>query len=187
MTKNAYGAGIRHAEITDALGATFDVEAVINHEGAMSLESQEIKGDDTVKATFYSSQKAEITLEANSLNLDVLEAITGTTVEEVAEVTSVSMAATEFAVGTTNETNPPFVQTKSQQRAKAKDGSIVTIEVTYHKVQLRVPDIAAALESEFSQSIKGIAYKTSADIEGNALSNSRIATVRIVAGDSTPA
>jgi hypothetical protein len=186
MANIALGAGVRHAEITDSTGAVFDINAVINVEGSLEIESTEIKGDDEVKVTFFSSQKASLTVEANAWSLPVLAAVTGEDVVTIAAGAGVD-GSNEIALGTSASTNPPFVQLKSQTRAKASDGTVVTIEVTFHKVQLMVENLTQALESEFPQPLAGTAYKTATDIEGGALASSRIATVRIVDADTTPA
>ena len=182
MANKAYGAGIRHAELKNALAEVVDVEAVVNSEASMAIESTEIKGDDEVKVTFYQSQKAEITLEANALSLDAIEIISGTSIDAVTGPPT----ANEIAIGTDGETNPPFIEITTQTIAKdVSTGTIVTVEIVYHKVQLMLDNITQALESELPQNIKGTAYKTDKDVEGNALASKRIATVRIVDADTT--
>jgi len=183
MATKAYGAGIRHAEVMDDQGDIVDMEAVINVEGSMEIESTEIKGDDEVKVTFYQSQKISLSGEANAWNIDVVEKISGNTpATEVGPPT-----ADNIAIGTNAETNPPFVQLKTKTRAKATDGTVVTIEIVYHKCQLMIENLAQALESEMPLSLTGVAYRTATDIEGNALADTRIATVSIVDDDTTPA
>ncbi len=183
MAIKAYGAGLRHAELKDDLGAIVDIEAVINVEGSMEIESTEIKGDDEVKVTFYGSQKISLSGEANAWSLDAVAMITGTATDTVVGPPT----ADEIAIGTTGETNPPFVELKTQTRAKDTTGAVVTIEIVYHKVQLMIENLAQALESEMPLTLTGTAYKTATDIESAALGSSRIATVTIVDSDTTPA
>jgi len=181
MATKAYGAGIRHAEVMNSLAEVVDFEAVINVDGTMQIEPTEIKGDDEVKVTFYHSQKINITGEANAWNIDLVEMITGNS--QLAVVGP--PVGDEIAIGTDSETNPPFVQLRTQTRAKDTTGNIVTIEIVYHKVQLMIENLAQALETEMPLSLTGVAYKTGLDIEGGALESTRIATVTILDVDNT--
>ncbi len=183
MATQAYGAGIKHAQVKEADGTIHDLEAVVTFDGSFEIEETEIKGDDEVKVTFYSNQKASITLEANAITIGVIEAITGTTLETITGPPT----GDGIALGTASETNPPFVEIFGQIRAKAADNTVATIDVTFHKVQLKAPSISATGGSEYSMNCEGVAYPTANDIEDVALGSKRIATVAIMDEDTTPA
>jgi len=170
---HVYGAGMQHCQIRDALGVIYDVDAIVNAEGDPSQEDTEIKGDDTIKATFSSGRKEEITINANAISMDVLQAITGNSV-------SSSAGGSKIAVGTVAEMSAPYVEVAIDVAAKTDAGTAVLVRKVWHKVQLNKSKVTAGNGSELAVELTGIAIQTATDIVGAALTTARVATLEVV-------
>lgn len=174
--KNAIGAGLRDASIRTAAGVTYDIYGVVTAEGKVSREETEVKGDDQILGTFGSSLREELTIEANAVSLDVIQAITGNT---LAEVTG---ASAKIPLGTTAELNPVFVEVIAYTNAKMKTGEVGTLKKTWHKVQINTITLSQAGEQEFKVTLEGIALQTDTDITGAAFSPAvtKVATLEVI-------
>jgi hypothetical protein len=173
-----YGAGLRHAWVRTANGDVYDIDAVVTLEGDPEQEETEVKGDDTVKAIFASSRKETLSITANGLSMDTIQAITGNSI-------SSSATGAEIAVGTVSEMSAPFVEIGGMTNGKTADGTAVVIEKVFHKVQLTKVKQNMANESEFSVEMEGTAVQTALDITGAALANSRTGTIRVYQGQAS--
>jgi hypothetical protein len=172
ISLNHYGAGLKNGTVKIADGNTYDIAAIVTAEGDPQVDDIQVSGDDEVKASFFYNRREEITLAANGLSFDVIQAITGNTV-------SSSAGGLDVALGTDSENNPPFVEIKADTTAKDDDGTNVTIYKTWHKVQINSIKVSQSQGSEFSLEMTGTAYQTDEDIEGNALGSKRITTLEV--------
>jgi hypothetical protein len=172
-----YGAGMRNAYVKTADGDRYDIDAIINAEGDPSQDDTEIKGDDTIKATFSSGRKEELTINANAISMDVLQAITGNTV-------SSSASGSKIAVGSQSELNPPFVEVGAEINSRTDQGTAVIVRKIWHKVQLGKSKITAGNGNELAVELTGNAIQTATDIEGVALASIRVATLEVVTGQA---
>ena len=172
-----YGAGMRNGYIRTSDGTKYDIDAVINIEGDPSQNDTDIKGDDTIKATFSDSRKEDLTISANGISMDVLQAITGNSV-------SSSAGGSQIAVGTQSELNPPFVEVGAEVNARTDQGTSVFIRKVWHKVQLGKTKITAGNGNELAVEITGSATQTSVDIQGVALTTTRVATLFVLSGQA---
>ena len=168
---HVYGAGQKDAKVKLAAGTTFDIEAIIEVSGDPQQETVEVKGDDTLKTTFVFSQTENVTIRANAISFDVLQAITGNTYGS-------SAVGSEIPLGTVSEQNPPFIELQSFVLAKRADNVATTIEKIFHKVQIYTIKINSSNGNEFSVEMTGKAYQTATDIAGAALTPARIATIK---------
>lgn len=171
----SYGAGLRHAYVKVAGGTVYDIDAVVTIDASPEQNDTEIKGDDTIKATFSSGRKETLTITANGLSMDVIQAITGNSI-------SSSAGGAEIAVGTDSELSPPFVEVGGMTNGKTDAGTAVVIEKVWHKVQLNKITQKMANETEFSIDMEGTAIQASTDITGAALGSTRTSTVKVYAG-----
>lgn len=165
-----YGAGLRNGYIKTSDGNVYDINAIISIEGDPQQDDTEIKGDDALKATFSSGRREEITITANGLTFDTLQAITGNSL-------SSSATGTELPVGTQSELNPPYVEVGGEVNGRADDGTAIVVWKTWHKVKLYSTKVNMANESELSVEISGLAVQSDTTITGSALSPARVATV----------
>ena len=173
MNYKHYGAGLNDGKIKLSDGTEYDIGAVVSAEGDPQIDDVPVKGDDELKATFYFNQREEITIRANALSFDVIQAITGNSA-------SSSEDGIEVALGTESEQNPPFVEVQAFTTGKDDDGSAVTIKKTWHKVQIGTIKMVQSGENEFNVEMVGTAYSTSDDIEGEALGSKRVATLQVI-------
>jgi len=173
MHVTSYGAGLKDGKIKTSDGNIYDIGAIVSAEGSPAQDEVEVKGDDELKVTFVSNIKEELTIVANGISFDVIEAITGNDV-------SSSATGMEVALGTESQTNPPFVEVQAFTTAKTDDDTSATIEKDWHKVQIKSIKVTQAGESEFNIELTGIAIQTAEDIEGNSLSSKRVATISVV-------
>jgi len=170
ISVNHYGAGLTNGTIKLADANEYDINAVVTAEGDPQVDDVAINGDDELKATFYYNRREELTINANGLSFDVIQAITGNTVNS-------SAGGLDVALGTDSENNPPFVELKADTTAKDSLGVSVTLYKTWHKVQIKTVKITQAQGAEFSIEMTGVAYQTSLDIVGGDLATKRVATV----------
>lgn len=170
-----YGAGFRHGQVKTSDGEVYDIDAIINIEGDPQQEDTQIPGDDTVKATFSSGRTEDLTVTANAVSMDVLQAITGNTL-------SSSAGGSEIPLGTVSELNAPFVELTGVINGRTDVGTAVHVEKTWHKVQLNKTKINGGNGSELSVEITGSAVQTAKDITGAALASTRVATLKIKTG-----
>lgn len=171
----SYGAGLKHAYIKVAGGTVYDIDAVVSIDASPEQDDTEIKGDDTVKATFSANRKETLTITANGLSMDVIQAITGNSI-------SSSAGGAKVAVGTDSELNPPYVEVGAYTNGKTDAGTNVVLSKIWHRVQLNKITQKMAGETEFSIEMEGNAVQTSTDITGSALATKRVATVEVYAG-----
>ena len=171
----SYGAGLKHAYVKIAAGTIYDIDAIVSVDASPEQEETEIKGDDIVKVVFATGRKETLTITANGLSMDVVQAITSNTV-------SSSAGGAEIAVGTVAELNAPFVEIGAYTNGKTDLGVAVTIAKIWHKVQLNKVTTKMAGESEFSLEMEGTAFQSSTDIVGSALSSARVATIKVATG-----
>jgi hypothetical protein len=172
-----YGAGMRNGYIRTADGDQYDIDATVNIEGDPSQDDTEIKGDDTIKATFSSGRKEDLTITANAVSMDVLQAITGNSV-------SSSAGGSQIAIGTQSELNPPFVEVGAEINARTDEGTAVFVRKVWHKVQLGKSKITAGNGNELAVELTGSATQTDTDIVGGNLASARVATLFVLAGQS---
>lgn len=180
-----YSAGVRHAWVKDADGNVFDLDAIITVGADSDVESTEIPGDDAIKATIYSNNKLTLSVEANSLSFDAYGAITGNAVTQTAADTDpvVIPQSAEMAGGTDSELNAPFVELGAVSVGKLPDGRDGYMVRTFHRVQCQRPTAEQGNGSEVTWSFDATAYPTTADVEGDALANKRIDTMKVVVGE----
>lgn len=177
-----YSAGVRHAWVKDADGNVFDLDAIITVGADSDVESTEIPGDDAIKATIYSNNKLSLSVEANSLSFDAYGAITGNAVTQTAAANPIPQSA-EMAGGTDSELNAPFVELGAVSVGKLPDGRDGYMVRTFHRVQCQRPTAEQGNGSEVTWSFDATAYPTTADVEGDALANKRIDTMKVVVGE----
>jgi len=171
----SYGAGLRHAWVKTGNGNIYDIDAVVTVDASPEQNDVEIKGDDTIKATFSSGRKETITITANGLSMDVIQAITGNSI-------SSSAGGASIAVGTNSELSPPFVEIGGVTNGKTDGGTAVVIEKVWHRVQLNKITQKMANEAEFSVEMEGVAVQADMNIVGGALATTRVATITVYAG-----
>lgn len=177
-----YSAGVRHAWVKDADGNVFDLDAIITVGADSDVESTEIPGDDAIKATIYSNNKLSLSVEANSLSFDAYGAITGNAVTQTAAANPIPQSA-EMAGGTDSELNAPFVELGAVSVGKLPDGRDGYMVRTFHRVQCQRPTAEQGNGSEVTWSFDATAYPTTTDVEGDALANKRIDTMKVVVGE----
>lgn len=172
MLYNAIGAGLENGSVKTATGTTFDIYAIVEAGADVARDEVEVKGDDQSLGKFNFALKEDLTIRANGLSFDVIQAITGNTLVS-------SPTYNEIALGTDNEKNPPYIEVSAETTAKDSGGTARTITKTWHKVQITSLKVAQAGETEFNVEMTGTAIQTSLDIEGNALATKRIATLKL--------
>lgn len=172
---NAYGAGLRHGYIKDASNNVYNIEAIVTVDASSEQDETEVKGDDALKATFAFNRKETLTITANGLSLDVIQAITGNTV-------SSSATGATVALGTSSELSPPFVEIGAMTNGKTVAGTSAVIEKVWHRVQLNNIVVKMAGETEFSIDMEGTAYQTATSITGTALASTRTSTLSVYSG-----
>lgn len=166
----AWGAGLKDGKIKTSDGSLYDINAIVTANADPQQDSTEVNGDDEQKAVFISNITEEITVEANGISFDVIQAITGNTV-------SSSSTGMEVALGTDSQANAPYVEVVAYTRAKNADGTAGTLYKRWHKVQFTSIEMSQAGEQEFNITLTGTAYQTSKDITGASLASNRVATV----------
>lgn len=178
--KNLFGAGLKDAKIVNSDGDIIDIYGVVTAEGSTSREETEVRGDDQVLGTFGSSLREELTIEANGLNFEVIEAITGNPVTTTANTA-------EIDLGTDLEMNPLFVEVQASTNVKLKSGETAEFKKTWHRVQINNISVSQAGEQEFKLTMEGIALQTEQDIQGAAFSPARkkIATIEVTAPEAS--
>lgn len=167
-----WAAGLRDGKVKTANGDVYDINAVVSAEGEPQQEEIEVRGDDEIKAVFVSNVSENLTLTANAVSFDVLQAITGNEQEGAA-------SDMEIALGTDSQENPPFVEVSARSQAKNKDGTRVDVVKTWHKVQILSVKITQAGESEVSIELTGRAFQTDVDIVDASLGSNRVATLTV--------
>lgn len=171
MELNYIGAGLALVTFKLSDGETYEAWGAVNAEGAPESEVIEIRGDDQKLGEFITDQTEALTLEFNALSFDVLQAITGNNYASSAE-------GLEIPVGTDSEQNPPIVEVTAKSLARSKTGDTGYFYKTWHKLQIKSPQITQAQGSELAVSMEGIGYKTDKDVVGATLSPARTATWR---------
>lgn len=171
----SYGAGLRHAYVKTSDGNVYDIDAVVSIEASPEQDDTEVKGDDSVKAVFSANRKETLTITANGLSMDVIQAITGNAI-------SSSAGGAEVAVGTVAELSPPYVEIGGLTNGKNAAGTAVVLKKVFHKVQLNKITTKMAGETEFSTDMEGISIQTSKDITGVDLASTRTSTISVYAG-----
>lgn len=172
LGKATWAAGLQDGKIKDSSGNLYDINAIVTADGDPKMDEIEIKGDDEKKTTFVSGISEDLTVVANALSFDVIQAITGNTYAS-------SATGIDIPLGTDSEENPPFVELEAFSQAKNEDGTAVTLKKVWHKVQFYSIKLSQAGEKEFNVELKGRAYQTELDIEGGSLATKRVATVSI--------
>lgn len=173
LDQNAtWSAGLKDGKVKVAAGTEYDINAIVNAEGDPQQEEIVVRGDDEEKATFVTNITEEISITANAISFDVLQAITGNNYAS-------SATGIEIALGTNSQENPPYVELTARSQAKNSDGTAVDVIKTWHKVQVKSVKIVQAGESEVSVEMTAKAYQTSLDIEGGALGSRRVSTLAI--------
>ena len=173
MNIKSVGAGLYDATFKTSDGEEYDVYAVISANGDPAQDETEVKGDDELKATFISNIREELTVSANGLDFDTIQAITRNTEAS-------SDDGLEIALGTDSQENPPFIELKASTKAKDDDGTSCDLIKTWHKVQVKTVKITQEGESEFGLELTGVAYQTETDIEGTSLTTKRVATIQVL-------
>ncbi len=173
--KNAIGAGLKDAKIKIAAGTVYDIYGVVTAEGQTQREETEVRGDDQILGVFGSSLREDITIEANAVSFEVLEAITGNA------ATYVAATSAKINLGTDAELNPVFVEVQAFSKAKLSTGESAEIKKTWHKVQINTVSVSQAGEQEFKVTLEGVALQTSTDVTGAAFSPAatKVATLEV--------
>jgi hypothetical protein len=168
-----YGAGLLNGSIRLADGSVHNIEAIVDIVGAPKQTDVTIDGNDAVKAVFSSNRVEDITITANAITLDVIQAITGNSV-------SSSAGGSQIALGSMNELTPPFVEVSGQITGiDAQTGTQRVITKTWHRVQLRMTTIASSNGKEMNCVLVGTAYLATNDVLGVPLNSRRVATLAI--------
>lgn len=176
---HTYGAGMKHGQVKVAAGTVYDIDAIVNIEGEPEQDTTEIPGDDTIKATFASGRRENITITANAVSMDVIAAITGNSVEDITGTGS-TVVGKKVPLGTDSELNPPFVEVKAQITGKTDEGTAVNVIKTWHRVQLNSFQLGAGNGSEMSITLSGTAVRAATEIDGTtALTPARVATLEV--------
>lgn len=178
--KNAFGAGLKDLKIVNSDGDIIDVYGVVTAEGSTQREETEVRGDDQILGTFGSSLREELTIEANAVSMEALEAITGNTVRS-------TTSTSEIDLGTELELNPVFVEVQAFTTIKLKSGEPATLKKTWHKVQINNIQFSQAGEQEFKVTLEGIALQTDKDIQGVAFSPAvtKVGMIEIIGPDES--
>lgn len=167
------GAGLYDGKIKTSDGNVYDIYAIVSASGEVAQDETEVNGDDERKATFISNIREDLTISANGLSFDTIQAITGNTY-------SSSAGGIEIALGTDSQVSPPDVEVQAFTKAKDSSGQAATIKKTWHKVAIKTVQVSQEGESEFSMEMTGTAFQTDVDIEGNSLGSKRIATLQVI-------
>lgn len=171
------GAGLRHAWIRTADGTYFDIDAVVSLEGDLEIDETTVEGDDQNLASFASKPTKSISITANSLNPEVLGAITGRA--PTALTGTGGAAGMEIGLGGSGEQNPPYVEVGGYTVGRLKaDDTPQTIQHIFHRAQLRMTTSPQEKDGEFNCEFEGVAYPTTEDITGTALAYERCDTLR---------
>lgn len=165
-------AGLQTVTFKIADGSVFTGYGAVEATGDGEQEVIEVAGDDQILGEFVTEQTESLTLNFSALSFDVLQAITGTNYAS-------SDDGIEIPTGTDSEQNPPYVEITAKSMAKMEDGTTAYLYKTWYKAQVRQPSISQSNGSEVTVEFEGRSYKTSTDIEGNALASARVALVRI--------
>jgi len=173
MDKTNYGAGLKNGKIKSSAGVEYDINAVIEVTGDKEQVETEIKGDDELKVTFVSNVTENLSIKANAISFDVLQAITSNAMASSAD-------GIEMPLGTLDEMNPPYIEVWAETAGKSEDGTVITIKKIWHKVQIKSVKVNQSSETEFNVEMAGIAYQTDEDVEGNDLPSKRVATLHVV-------
>lgn len=158
-----FGAGLKDTKIRTSNNELLDVYGVTSAEGQTQREETEVRGDDQILGTFGSSLREELTIEANAVSFDVLQAITGNQLTETAD-------SARILLGTTKELNPVFVEVQAFTTAKFKNGTAAEIKKTWFRVQINTITFSQAGEQEFNATLEGIALQTDTDVVGTPIS-----------------
>jgi hypothetical protein len=172
MNVNIIGAGLKNAYVKTADGNSYDVFAVVSAEADPQQDEIEIKGDDETKATFVTNQREEITIQANGLNIETVQAITGNSLTS-------SASGMEIPLGTEGQANPVNLEVGAETTAQDADKVSVTVRKVWHNVEIKSLKLSQAGEQEFNVEMSGMAYQTSTNITGGALASKRVATLYI--------
>lgn len=168
-----YGAGLKNGKIKTSDGTEYDIAAIVEASSDKEQDEVEVKGDDDLKAKFVFSVVESLTLTANAITFDVIQAITGHALVSSAD-------GIEIPLGTVEEQNAPYVEVWAESTAKDDSGNNVTIRKVWHKVQIQAVKTEQSGESEFNVEITATAYQTILDVEGNDLPDKRVATLYVV-------
>lgn len=171
LDPKVYGAGAKDCKIKVAGGTIYDVGAIVEVSGDPQQDTVDIKGDDELKTKFVFAQTENVTIKANAISFDALQAITGNSI-------SSSAVGEEIPLGTDSEQNSPFIEVRSYIRARRDDGTATTVLKTFHKVQVQSIKVISSNGNELNVEITATAYKTSKDITGASLSPARVATLK---------
>lgn len=166
------GAGLKDGKVKTASGDVYDIFAIIEATGESQQDEIEVKGDDELLGTFVSNKREELSIVANGISFDVLQAITGNNYAS-------SATGIEIPLGTESEMNPPEVELQGFTNAIDSANVACTIKKVWHKVTIKSIKVSQAGEKEFNVEMTGVAYTTASDIEGNALATKRVATLYV--------
>jgi len=165
-----YGAGLQEVFVKLADASEFQGKGAVDASGDPENDVVNVDGDDQKLARFVFGQSESVSVVLNSVSFEFLEALTGNTVAS-------SATGMEIELGTDSEQNPPFSELRAKSLAKNSDGTSGYFQKTWYKFQITSVKVTQASGSELSCELEGTAYKTSADIEGNALTNDAIAKI----------
>jgi hypothetical protein len=118
-----------------------------------------------------------LTINANAISMDVLQAITGNSV-------SSSAGGSQIALGTQSELNPPYVEVGGEINARTDQGTAVFVRKVWHKVQLGKTKVTAGNGNELAVELTGSAVQTDKDITGASLTDTRVATLYVLSGQA---
>jgi hypothetical protein len=173
MNFSQYGAGVYDCKVKTADGSEYDVFAITGVTAESEQDEVEVKGDDETKGTFISNKRETLTLNANGVNFETLEAITGNSLAS-------SEGGIELPMGTTAQNSPVNLEVQAFVTAKDADNTSTVVKKTWHNVQITSINLSMEGESELTVEMTGTAYETETDIEGSSLSSKRIATLQVL-------
>lgn len=178
MIDAIYGAGLKDGQIQTADGVLHDIFAIVEMNGDPQVDDLEVKGDDELKGVFFSNRREELSITANGLRFDTIQAITGNSY-------SSSPSGFSIPLGTDSENVPPEVAVIGYTNARDTAGVVCRIKKTFERVQFNTPIVSMAGEQEFNIELNGVALPTSTKITGQTLTPKRVATLEVLAGIAT--
>lgn len=157
--------GLQKLEVYDSSTSAWrQIPGVENASFEETAETVEVKGDDTIVATWRHAQKGELKWKANIIDFDVLEILTG-------ETATSEMDGGESIPGMTATTLYPrnLCFRLTQMAKRRSDGEFGTLVTTIYKVQGFAKVTGQSYGEPSSLEFEGTALPTDKDELGQAL------------------
>ena len=168
----AYAGGLKDIKIKIANGQIYDLFAAVSAESEPQMDEIEIKGDDKLIGKFISNIREDVTVSANGVSFDFLQAISGNNFAS-------SPGGVEIPLGTDEDASPPAFEMWVDSQGRYDDNTNGTLRTIYHKCQVTSLKRSQAGEKEFNVEMEITAYKTDKDITGATLNPERVSTLKI--------